>query len=625
MKRMQFAAGNMNAASTLRASGVVSTATTPSMASALQPGPSQGSSGARSSSTVAASDRSSWGVLSEKQKHAWCQLGWNKTAWEGEAQAPKWRRWRELDAKDMEVAAEGLGITDEAAWDVCMRWQHGALNFWDAAIPDGATLEVDPGNTGYSVHVDGDASAEPFFPLPSATKRLLPDDVSLVRSIAQMVLEPAKLAAVLVEATGPWKQYIPVGPIVTSTETAARFAASACSRAVTTDETVIYLDGSGSMAGENLQLGRKAFASMAWQLKNPYFDDGTAAPCRIVKLGRHGTVLAADDDDWSPALVSLSWDATGELTNMWQTIETDIKQSYRPGGGLLRVVIITDDIAGQDAAGFVQPLSQVEDDLQTQLFVVGIGGRTSPEAKANYAELCNMTGGSFFSMPLGHGWNENDANWRGFLRKLDKGLGKFNGTVPAAIEDQCSADLQVEQTQTEFRVDVRWSDMQRPEDLESAVRAALPDETVAHLLTYFGRPADPCFDGVTFTQYYENYVRCERDALPMHARAADKYFEEQPSDYIAASEAKVVYKVESLPFMGDEVHVRAMLCNGPARSFTEMFGPLPAKEAHPSLLQFAWKNYVEFLQSPKAFVSKSADQIADQIYMYPVRAGAATK
>lgn len=129
-------------------------------------------------------------------------------------------------------------------------------------------------------------------------------------------------------------------------------------------ETVVYLDDSGSMSGKNLEAGHRLLERMSHLL--------TDSPTRILVFGSEARVVAPRDANVSPdknsspsstsnavsldvaarkkaekdeslaTLTNMQWSAESGGTYMWKMILDDIVGKYKPGGGKLRVILITD-------------------------------------------------------------------------------------------------------------------------------------------------------------------------------------------------------------------------------------------------------------------------------------------
>lgn len=109
-------------------------------------------------------------------------------------------------------------------------------------------------------------------------------------------------------------------------------------------------------------------------------------------------------------------------------IEEDIQNRYRPAGGKLRVVVITDryDVLSpppyKGVRGFNPLMRTLLDegyDIEWNIIVVGKRPKLSTGDERLYENLCRATGGEFVSLGS-KGWDENDPSVTQFLDSVEE-------------------------------------------------------------------------------------------------------------------------------------------------------------------------------------------------------------
>jgi hypothetical protein len=188
------------------------------------------------------------------------------------------------------------------------------------------------------------------------------------------------------------------------------------------------------MQGSNLQEGQQALRSLETRLKRSDDYDQRFLPTRIVKFGNAATVLNPSEEDWSVSLVNFAWDGSSGGTYCWKMIEDDIQNKYRPAGGKLRVIVITDGYDNwspgpyKGVRGFdplMRTLLAEGYDIEWNIIVVGNNNgifNQQPELSWNdqklYANLCHATGGQFLSVGSS-GWDETLPSTSEFLDAVE--------------------------------------------------------------------------------------------------------------------------------------------------------------------------------------------------------------
>jgi hypothetical protein len=358
-----------------------------------------------------------WSSLSHVEQSAWKALNYDQDSWEGRKPPPPWKAWSELTSTEKSIAIHGLEISDSKSWN--------------AIAPKG-------NNTPKSATVD--------FDIPSLASLMNEEEEKNERASAIQVAKETravrqhqaqggtltKFALSVGSALRSSSRYGSIGMIAGSLLEQIPTALDDSSVLdITGIDTVLYLDDSGSMNGSNLNEGYKALRSLEERLKA--HDDNRFLPTRIVKFGDHPQVLAPSDEHWSSMLVSISWDASSGGTYMWKMIQDDVKSKYRPAGGKLRVVVITDGADNMSPGkyagvrGFDPLMTNLLDngyDIEWNIIVVGnydgiiFKKELSESDQRLYESLCRATGGHFVSVGV-DGWNENDKDISTFLEAIE--------------------------------------------------------------------------------------------------------------------------------------------------------------------------------------------------------------
>lgn len=71
----------------------------------------------------------SWSSLSDSHKAAWTALGYTADSWEGKGGStpPRWKKWKELNLEEQAAAKYGLQVTDANEWEALKPpWQSSA-------------------------------------------------------------------------------------------------------------------------------------------------------------------------------------------------------------------------------------------------------------------------------------------------------------------------------------------------------------------------------------------------------------------------------------------------------------------------------------------------------------------
>jgi len=187
-------------------------------------------------------------------------------------------------------------------------------------------------------------------------------------------------------------------------------------------ETCIYLDDSPSMTeGGALEEGHAVLRAATSPLLR---DRGS---CRVVKFGGSPTVLVPGDDDAlsgaaGAMMVQLAWDGSSWGTYMWHMIEQDVMARYQPGGGKLRLMVITDGEDTCSPAGYngvqgmdpmMRALTLAGFDIEWHIVVIG-----RVPGSRRYADLAAATGGSFLAVE--DLFDEGSEDARRFLDTVER-------------------------------------------------------------------------------------------------------------------------------------------------------------------------------------------------------------
>jgi len=261
-----------------------------------------------------------WTDVSPKERDAWSHLGWTADSWEGRAPAPRCalKSWEDLDSSEKAIATHGLGFTAKT-WDAALESKLSA---------DAHALAVEAGRKSSEVAQTSGASSQLSVENPKDEKTgggLL----GLVKTVLPFVGTAAKLLPKKSAARGILEAVDVVHSV------AQELSESIQNRVqVNGIETILYLDDSYSMRGQNLAEASRLFFEAAKDLQS--------RSIRIVKFGTNKKILVARSTTFSSAAIAAAWDATSGETYMWHMILHDIFDNYKPGSGHLRVFVITD-------------------------------------------------------------------------------------------------------------------------------------------------------------------------------------------------------------------------------------------------------------------------------------------
>ena len=319
---------------------------------------------------VTGQSRASWDSLTESQRAAWTSLGWDKDRWEGRRAAPasSLQTWSQLTSEQKAAAQHGLGYTQQS-WDESLRRQTDiSLNSsTEGNLPQpqqpNSTVQVNP-----SVFEHKETS--------SVLSSLAQAAFGLIRVIA-----PDPVNTLTDHMSPP----IPVKHV----------------------ETTVYLDNSRSMQEltswssftTRLAVGKQVLGALAPALG--------PLPCRLLKFDARARVLRPRQPGGvGKALPTIErgWDGSGYGTYLWHMIETDVKERYRPAGGKLRLVVVTDGddnmsplpeykgMRGMDP--LMRNLSRAGYDIEWHIILIG-----DETGLGRYKALAGATGGSFLAVP----------------------------------------------------------------------------------------------------------------------------------------------------------------------------------------------------------------------------------
>lgn len=420
--------------------------------------------------------RGAWSSLSATEQAAWNVLQYTEDSWEGRRSPPQWKEWSALTLEEHSAVKYGLGIKNSKEWEAL-------------APPSSSTSTSDTGKSTPRNHneipslsslLDGsydddsdDDQRDQQIKNDKSNALAIAQETRSLRQRQQSASAGSSLASM---AFGAAKGLAPIiGPMMRSAARHTRggkgiglelagtlleqvpsaMDASSGVLDITGIDTVIYLDDSGSMIGSNLVEGQSALESLEQRLKTDPNDEGDQRflPTRVLKFGNNPLVLTPSDENWSTSLISAAWDGSSGGTYMWKMIHDDIKLKYRPAGGKLRVVVITDGADTLSPGKYHGPrgfdplmsnLLQDGFDIEWHIIVVGNYGlfpELSDKDKNMYKSLCRATGGQFISLDA-TGWNESDPEIYEFL---------------GAIEDSGYADSEKDRKnrQEQYRLEAR--------------------------------------------------------------------------------------------------------------------------------------------------------------------------
>ena len=403
---------------------------------------------------VCQAQKGPWSSLSPSEQAAWKALHFTEESWEGRRSPPSWKHWSELSNDELAAAMHGLGVKDAAAWNalappsktaVDQRFSSAASktdipslsSLLDGTYDSGGDDDNDSNKTSSALVVAQETRAiRQQQQASSAGGTFAKMALNTVKGLAP-VLGPMMRDAARHSSRGNQGMAMAIAGTLLERVPSVMDAHSGVLE-VTGIDTVVYLDDSISMQeGSNLHEGRKALESLEARLKTNQYDDDSDQrflPTRIVKFGDHPLVLSPSEEDWSVSLVCAAWDGSSGGTYMWKMIQDDIKSKYRPAGGKLRVVVITD---GADTLspgpyrgvrGFdplMKHLLGEGFDIEWHIIVVGNHGwmgwskELSERDEVLYESLCRATGGQFISIGA-EGWDEhNDDAVADFLESVE--------------------------------------------------------------------------------------------------------------------------------------------------------------------------------------------------------------
>ncbi|CAK9035756.1 unnamed protein product [Durusdinium trenchii] len=229
-------------------------------------------------------------------------------------------------------------------------------------------------------------------------------------------------------------------------------------------ETVLYLDDSASMSGQNLSEAKAALRKMAHLLQDSptrvctFADhkqvivpreeprsrrsaENGARSLVVVEEGEQGKYFSPKFDSLNPEILCLQWKGKSAGTYMWHMILTDLRDKYIPGNGKLRVIVITDglDVSSPHPYHGIQGMDPMMkellkdgydlwdgfgNDIEWHIVVVDIprgpfmGPMIQRSDTAKYEALAEVTGGGFLHIDEPGVMDEFNA--RHFLSSLEK-------------------------------------------------------------------------------------------------------------------------------------------------------------------------------------------------------------
>eukprot|EP00808_Paulinella_micropora_P018260 g27749.t1 len=366
-----------------------------------------------------------WSGLSAQEQEAWTALGWSTRSWAtawgkgsgGVAALPATARqkYEELSQEQQAIVKYGLKKSQEE---------------WNELINKLAQKLARPSSSSSSPAPVASAGASTPASSPSSPPSTLSSSLSALSTAAYGALKTAAplLTPILSQVRHPAAKMALAG-----FQIATAMAPQVTVRGI---ETILYLDDSGSMSGlieegntltsiltqrTKLNEGQKALASLGDMLQ-----DG---PVRTVKFGSEKYVLSDRTDpketggtSFSPAVVNLAWDGTSGGTYMWHMIEQDVLERYKPGGGVLRLVVITDgeDIESPPPYNGMRGMDALMKSLKAKGFdvqwhIIVLGRVPNP---GRYNSLAAATGGSFLA--IGGEFKPQAPEAKAFLQNLRK-------------------------------------------------------------------------------------------------------------------------------------------------------------------------------------------------------------
>ena len=219
------------------------------------------------SKTTGTSHRNvSWDKLSENERLAWQQLGWNKSKWEGIDSAPHISHWNEMSASQKSVVQYGLNINEVE---------------WNRMVSNKELLTLEKKHTSTSISSSTDSNADGNTSNAVVTASTYTSAVSIAtnaKSVAAKVAWSAlkyigPAANIIPTSGGGRHSHLPIKPLglaamgIKQLPTFIDEFSDPVIIAPGSIETVLYLDDSGSMSG-NLGLGKAALQSMGELLQH---------------------------------------------------------------------------------------------------------------------------------------------------------------------------------------------------------------------------------------------------------------------------------------------------------------------------------------------------------------------
>lgn len=253
-----------------------------------------------------------WSLLSKNERHVWELLDLNEKSWDNDTSNSNILisnlKWDSLNTTQKSAIQYGLLLTPQ-------QWNHLISN---SILSNSSNNDIVANNI----------------------KKENKNVVSYMKKISlQMGWNMVKLISPLTHFIDKKKIPSSVNLLLLVAKQIPTLIESLSNKIELTDnsiETVLYLDDSGSMKNFGLSKGKDILYEISHMIQNN---------TRIIKFGFTKTLLFPRDRNWSFPLVALNWDASSGGTNMWEMIESDIKNRYIPNNncsGKLRVIVITD-------------------------------------------------------------------------------------------------------------------------------------------------------------------------------------------------------------------------------------------------------------------------------------------
>lgn len=224
----------------------------------------------------------SWDKMTSTQRDAWILLGWNETSWKGQSPAPPSDSayWKQLTPTQQSAAKYGLGYTSHV-WDMEL---DGIEEHSDSNIvsTDKVNNEVSSSNN-------------------KKTGGILSSIFNVIKGGSDVINTGFDIAN------------DPIAGIQDSISNKID---------ISSIESIVYLDDSGSMQGSNIQHAKEAFNSIF-----PLF---RTIPTRIVLFGSNKTELfdkrqeeiSSKSKNVPSTLITNQWNGHSGGTYMWHMIGT---------------------------------------------------------------------------------------------------------------------------------------------------------------------------------------------------------------------------------------------------------------------------------------------------------------